>query len=246
MTRPEVLTHYIFLNIKTPATFTIKGKTQTLPANTGIIVPPDTPYSYKSVSGDYVDDWLHFSIDDSNFSLQPYVRPGHFFRIYDTDLLSEYIRLLLWESTYNTTGSSVEIVDQIMLILLNHLGENYKNRKNTYHYSPYNTKLQNIRINMRSSLYNPITADECAKMLGVSKNRFFHLYTETFGVSFKKDYIQMRIYHAQNLLETTDIPIDDIAQITGYASEVHFYRQFQKYVGQTPVRYRKVFHSKGF
>ncbi len=246
LSRPDGLPNYVFLNIKTPALFIINGKTHNIQANTGIIIPPDTPYTYQTINMNYVDDWLHFRLNDDNYSLSKYVTPGSFFRVYDVDILTEYIKMILWESTYNTSNSSDTVVDQLMGILLNHLCEDYKNRKKDYHYSPYNTKLQNIRITMRSSLYNPITADECAKILGISKDRFFHIYTETFGVSFKKDYIQMRIQHAQNLLETTDTPIEHIAQITGYASDVHFYRQFQKYVGQTPSHYRKLFHSKGF
>ena len=73
-----------------------------------------------------------------------------------------------------------------------------------------------------------INAEDFADTLGISKSYFQHLYKEFFGVSFQQDYIQMRIAYAQDLLETSDMPMEQIAEICGYTNEVHFYRQFKK------------------
>ena len=49
----------------------------------------------------------------------------------------------------------------------------------------------------------------------------------------------MRIEHAKYILTTTDLTLEQIAEICGYSNEVHFYRQFKQITGLTPSKYRK-------
>ena len=72
----------------------------------------------------------------------------------------------------------------------------------------------------------------------MSRSRFQHLYTETFGVSVNKDIINSRLKKAVELLETSDQSISDIASIVGYSSIQYFTRQFKNEIGLTPVQYR--------
>ncbi|MGZ0049311.1 helix-turn-helix domain-containing protein [Brevibacillus gelatini] len=51
----------------------------------------------------------------------------------------------------------------------------------------------------------------------------------------------IRIKKAQELLENTNLPINKIAKSVGYISNSHFTSYFKKYVGVTPVEYRKTF-----
>ncbi|MNC73208.1 HTH-type transcriptional regulator GadW [compost metagenome] len=52
------------------------------------------------------------------------------------------------------------------------------------------------------------------------------------------DVIASRVEHAKYLLTTTDISVKKIAEMCGYASEIHFMRQFKQQLGLTPSQYR--------
>ncbi len=243
LSRPEGLDHYVLLNIKTPAIFTIGEKTQTITPNCAVLIPPGLPYSYQNPGGEYIDDWIHFSSDKEGMAILNSIKTAHFYAVKDSAVISEYIRHLLWESNYNDPDTASLNIDLLMQVLLNHLKSKNARRQEKRTFHVYQSQLQSVRISMQSSLYNPISAEKYAEQMCISKSRFLHIYTEYFGISFQKDLIQMRILYAKDLLETTEISLAQIAEAAGYASEVHFYRQFRQHVGQTPKQYR-ITHAK--
>jgi transcriptional regulator GlxA family with amidase domain len=55
-------------------------------------------------------------------------------------------------------------------------------------------------------------------------------------------YVQaMRIEEAKQILETTDMPIDDVGHEVGYVEPASFRRLFRRSVGVTPSAYRRRF-----
>ncbi len=242
--RPEGTNNWLVLIIKTPAQFSLNGRLTKVAPNTAIIISPQSPYEYHNPDGEYMDDWLHFSFPDDEFSIENLLSPNTFFPVKDMDSLSLYIRQMLWENTYNKSRFRSDNIDHLMHIFLNHLSTAFAQKESSNSYNSYNTKLQEIRLVMQSSLYDSKNANFFAKSLGISKSHFQHLYTMLFGISFQQDYIQMRIDYAKDLLETTDMPMEQIAEMCGYANEVHFYRQFKTYIEMTPAKYRRRFRNK--
>ena len=54
------------------------------------------------------------------------------------------------------------------------------------------------------------------------------------------EYVQiLRIEEAKHLLETTDLPLDDVAAEVGYVEPASFRRLFRKMVGISPSAYRR-------
>ena len=53
------------------------------------------------------------------------------------------------------------------------------------------------------------------------------------------DVIEARIAKAMQLLEFSDLRIQEIALQCGYNNESHFMRQFKEKVGMTALRYRQ-------
>ncbi len=64
------------------------------------------------------------------------------------------------------------------------------------------------------------------------------LFKNELGISFKNYLIQKRIDVAKNLLVSTDLPINTIADHVGYGNYSYFTRIFKKVTGMTPVEYR--------
>ena len=84
---------------------------------------------------------------------------------------------------------------------------------------------------------------EKMKCLGVSSNHLAVLFKNQYSLS-PNDYIcSKRIERAKELLESTNIPIVDIAYEIGFSSVSAFYAFFKKNVGATPKEYRQKNHT---
>jgi transcriptional regulator GlxA family with amidase domain len=56
------------------------------------------------------------------------------------------------------------------------------------------------------------------------------------------EYLQnLRVEEAKQLLETTDLPVEDISEKTGYSDTSFFRRLFKRLTGLTPSKYRQMF-----
>lgn len=64
------------------------------------------------------------------------------------------------------------------------------------------------------------------------------LFKKETGLSFKNYIINKRIEVAKNLLTTTDLPINTVADNVGYGNYSYFTRLFKKVTDMTPAEYR--------
>ncbi len=246
MNRPAGMDNYVLLIIKSPAVYKINGITYDVAPDSGIILSKNTGYSYGNPNGEYIDDWLHFTADDESIFNDADVKTNTFFKTTDTVLFSNMIRQLLFENLYTNEKFKDENTDYLMRVLINHIRISLDEELSENKYGPYYSRLKSIRIIMQESMYNPGKASDYAKSLGISTSHFQHLYKEYFGISFQKDFIRMRIDFAKDLLETTDLPMERIAETCGYNNEMHFYRQFKQATDETPANYRRHFRNMLF
>lgn len=80
---------------------------------------------------------------------------------------------------------------------------------------------------------------DIAKAIGISRSYFQRLYRQQFSVSCWDDIINARIKKACQLLQYTDMRIQEIGIQCGYKNESHFMRQFKEKCGVTALQYRK-------
>jgi len=80
---------------------------------------------------------------------------------------------------------------------------------------------------------------DIAKSVGISRSYFQRLYRQQFSVSCMDDIIAARMKKACQLLQYTDMRIQEIAIQCGYRNESHFMRQFKEKCGVTALQYRK-------
>ena len=85
-----------------------------------------------------------------------------------------------------------------------------------------------------------LSLTEAAEYAGMSPAWFSTLFKEKSGKNFKEYVDQIRLEKAKELLKTTDLKIEYIAELTGYnSSSYSFTRFFKKYMGISPSEYRK-------
>lgn len=239
MSRPEGLMHYVILIIKSNGIFHIGNKEYAVTPGHAILVKPQTPYSYSNPDGTYCDDWLHFSVTDNMYSKEIQSIANIPFPIVNPETMTFFIKQLLWENSYTHPEYRNKNIDALFSVLLHHLQFAYKNREQQINSQPFQKELQSLRLELQNSVTSKHLIRDEAKKLGISESYFQHLYTALFGISFQKDFIRMRVDYAKHLIRTSNLTLEQISEICGYASEVHFYRQFRQIAGITPANYRK-------
>lgn len=86
---------------------------------------------------------------------------------------------------------------------------------------------------------SPLTLEDVANHMGMSKSHFAHLFKEFTNMTFLDFLTDERIKRAKALFLNPSIRIIDIAFDSGFTSISSFNRAFKKITGQTPSEYRK-------
>jgi AraC-like DNA-binding protein len=84
----------------------------------------------------------------------------------------------------------------------------------------------------------PHPLEGLAALAGMSRTAFSERFTEVFGRSAADFVKQARLSRAAHLLQTTDLPVKDIAGRVGFSSRSHFSRAFAEHYGRSPAEFR--------
>lgn len=85
---------------------------------------------------------------------------------------------------------------------------------------------------------------EMACSVNLSTSRFQHLFKSETGVCVSEYLLRLRMKRARRLLETTELSVKQVALGVGARDLSHFIRNFRRFTGHTPKRYRELFHSE--
>ena len=85
----------------------------------------------------------------------------------------------------------------------------------------------------------PITVASVADAAGLSESRLHAAFQAQFDVSPKRYIARERLRSAARLLETTPLPIAEIALRVGYGDQSAFTRAFRREMGRSPGDYRR-------
>lgn len=240
MSNPHGISCYVLLSLKSNALFNINGVSMKGRPNTAIIISPNTPYYYENPDGVYIDDWIRFEIHDPTFFGNMGFPLNKLINLADSKHFSIIFQEIIWEFNYSREEFKKQNVSILIQVLINKLMSYYLEIGGEDSYSPFHSKLKELRLRIQSDVMLSYKADKVAAMLGISTSYFQLLYKELFGISFQKDIIGFRIDQAKYLIAHTKLTLNDISEMCGYASEVHFYRQFKKETGRNPSDYREM------
>ncbi|HEV8245989.1 MAG TPA: AraC family transcriptional regulator [Polyangiaceae bacterium] len=85
----------------------------------------------------------------------------------------------------------------------------------------------------------PLPLSSVARLAGFAPNYFARLFKEREGMSLAHYVRNLRLRHAQRLLDRTPLPVARIGQLSGFSSKHHFHRVFRSMTGMTPAEYRQ-------
>ncbi|MGL4278871.1 MAG: GlxA family transcriptional regulator, partial [Albidovulum sp.] len=87
--------------------------------------------------------------------------------------------------------------------------------------------------------------DRAAALAGMTRRSFTRRLRDRTGSAFGDWMAERRVAAARNLLESTDLSIDHIAEATGLGSPANLRSQFARRVGIAPSRWRASFATRG-
>lgn len=104
--------------------------------------------------------------------------------------------------------------------------------------SALQTTLQWMELNLDRAT---LTLEDVARNANTSVRSLSRRFRAQTGTTPMRWLLAARLRQAQQLLETTDLPIEGIAERTGFGSAVTFRSHFRRLVGTAPQAYRRAF-----
>lgn len=237
--RPYGSGEYILLVLKTDAFFVFNNEKYIAPYNSVVLFKKETPQLYGSVSKEFVNDWIHFDIDDEEKKeIQKLDIPfDTILSVKSTTVFSELIRNIFCEK-YSQNLYKEDSMNLYFNLILKKLSEMLKSHVLEKE-NPYYEIFCGLRNEIQLTPQNNWNMDKICKKLNLSRSYIQHLYKSFFGISITEEVLLGRIEYAKYLLLSTDLTVYIISNMCGYANDVHFMRLFKKITGTTPSKYRQ-------
>ena len=86
----------------------------------------------------------------------------------------------------------------------------------------------------------PITLKQIAEKFGYTPNYLSKLFKKEIGKNYLDFLTEERLRIANTMLKNSDLPINEIAKQTGFASTAYFCRVYKKLYGKTPTQFKTV------
>ncbi|MBP3298386.1 MAG: helix-turn-helix transcriptional regulator [Muribaculaceae bacterium] len=99
-------------------------------------------------------------------------------------------------------------------------------------------RIEQLMLVERAYLVPTLKISDVARQIGSNRTYVSNWFNRNRQSTFFSYVNQLRIKHACELLNTTDMPLETIAQESGFNSKSSFYRIFKNLKGCTPNEYR--------
>ncbi len=104
--------------------------------------------------------------------------------------------------------------------------------------------LGNIAAYMNDHYNRTILLEQLAKIACMGTTKLKKSFHQVYGCTITEYIRQRRLSQGENLLATTDFPIEQIAVTVGYSNAGRFSRDFRSSTGLNPSEYRKLSQRK--
>ena len=242
-------THYFtefFYVLRGEGRFLVEDTTFPVKENDMVIINPNIPHTEMSLS-DRPLEYIVLGIDGLFFSFQQPGAPEGYtvfsFREQRERILF-YLNTLLREAETDLPyrDAVCQNILELLIILMIRLTDFGMEVASSRRASVVSSHVKRL-IDQRYQ--EPLTLDQLAEAVHVSKYYLSHAFTEDYGIAPINYLIAKRIEESRNLLSTTDYSISQVANFTGFSSQSYFSQSFRKFTGVTPAEYRRQVKKNG-
>lgn len=193
--------------------------------------------------------YISFRTDDmlDEKLLEP-LNSGHLMicpRVNDTakELCEQLIKI--YEAKNDESESKITTQVRTKIILLQFILEMWKKgfviENDT---SGRNTVEKEMVSYIQQNFTGKISLREFGEQFHLSEKYISRYFKEHFHITLSQYVTYLRLEHAKQLLQDTDIPVTDVAMQSGYQNVSYFIRSFQKAYAVSPLKYRKNNYSR--
>ena len=187
--------------------------------------------------------YISFRTDDmlDEKLLEP-LNSGHLMicpRVKDTakELCEQLIEI--YEAKKDESESKITTQVRTKIILLQFILEMWKKgfviENDT---SGRNTVEKEMVSYIQQNFTGKISLREFGEQFHLSEKYISRYFKEHFHITLSQYVTYLRLEHAKQLLQDTDIPVTDVAMQSGYQNVSYFIRSFKKTYGISPLKYR--------
>lgn len=132
--------------------------------------------------------------------------------------------------------SSIEDIQKLIFEMV----KVYCQLVNKYSVKDYSPTVQKVIVMIESNLASDLTLSELATTLNINASYLSTVFKKETGKTVTGYVNEKRIELAQELLKTTNLQIQTVAQYSGIVDVHYFTRLFKKLTGLSPKQYREV------
>ncbi|WDM22730.1 helix-turn-helix transcriptional regulator [Paenibacillus polymyxa] len=81
--------------------------------------------------------------------------------------------------------------------------------------------------------------EDVAASLGISPGYAQEVFRKVYGYSPRHYLSETKLHEAKVLIQQSNLPLNKVASLLGYSSLAHFSRQFKRWTGTSPLKYRQ-------
>lgn len=107
--------------------------------------------------------------------------------------------------------------------------------------SPNHAKILDVVRYLNQNYNTHVSLDSLTKSFFISYHYLSRIFKNVMGVSITQYVNQIRVKQAQILLRETKKSVTFISEEVGYDSPTHFERNFKRFIGLSPLKYRKLY-----
>jgi AraC family transcriptional activator FtrA len=110
--------------------------------------------------------------------------------------------------------------------------------------TPADDPLGPVLMWMAENVDQQMTVEQLARRATLSPRTFARRFVSTTGTTPLQWLLNQRVARARMLLETTDLPVERIAQLCGFGTAAGLRTHFARVVGTSPTQYRSRFATE--
>ncbi|MEM6161274.1 helix-turn-helix domain-containing protein [Erwinia sp. P6884] len=111
-------------------------------------------------------------------------------------------------------------------------------------HSTTDSRINRLLDYLRGNLQQSHDIDSLASKLSMSRRTLTRHFMKATGLSIGEWITAERLHRSQELLETTALPIEQIAGLAGFQSAITFRQLFRQKLGVSPAEWRKTFRGQ--
>lgn len=150
-------------------------------------------------------------------------------------------RTILFDDIYRTleSGYSTDHLFYLNMMFSSYLGTFCFPQFLNPPYKEEKSKIDIVIEYMQEHIMETVVLKDLASLIHMSSSHFSAMFKNKTGHSPLEYFNHLKIQKACQYLEFTDMPVKELCYTLGWDDPFYFSRLFSKYMGESPVHYRK-------